>query len=82
MGQILYTLYGHEVRIIFYSKGPASAVNFSYEGDFFFSGGVDSVVMVWKSNVNMISYGNSVFIFRTRRFIQRRRKNEIEQKIY
>ena len=42
-GQILYTLYGHE--------GSASAVNFSNCGDFFASGGEDSIVMVWKSNL-------------------------------
>jgi centriolar protein POC1 len=43
MGQILYTLYGHE--------GPATSVAFSNCGDFFCSGGTDATLMVWKSNV-------------------------------
>jgi centriolar protein POC1 len=43
MGQILYTLYGHD--------GPATAVAFSQNGDFFCSGGVDAMLMIWKSNV-------------------------------
>lgn len=44
MGQILFTLYGHE--------GSASAVNFSPCGDYFASGGEDSIVMTWKSNLS------------------------------
>lgn len=43
-GHILYTLYGHE--------GASTAVNFSPCGDYFCSAGIDSVVMVWKSNLN------------------------------
>ena len=42
-GHILYTLYGHE--------GASTCVNFSPCGDFFCSAGVDTVVMVWKSNL-------------------------------
>lgn len=44
MGHILYTLYGHE--------GPSTAVNFSPNGDYFVTGGTDSVVLVWKSNLD------------------------------
>jgi WD40 repeat protein len=44
MGQILYTMYGHE--------GPAACVNFSQCGDFFASGGTDCTLMIWKSNVD------------------------------
>ena len=40
----MYTLYGHE--------GASTAVNFSPCGDYFCSSGIDSVVMVWKSNLN------------------------------
>jgi centriolar protein POC1 len=43
-GHILYTLYGHE--------GASTAANFSPCGDYFCSAGVDSIVMVWKSNLN------------------------------
>jgi hypothetical protein len=43
MGYILYTLYGHE--------GATTAVNFSPDGDYLCSGGADSVVMVWLSNL-------------------------------
>jgi WD40 repeat protein len=43
-GHILYTLYGHE--------GASTSVNFSPCGDYFCSAGIDSVVMVWKSNLN------------------------------
>ena len=42
-GHILYTLYGHE--------GASSAASFSPSGDYFATGGADSVVMVWKSNL-------------------------------
>ncbi len=44
MGTILYTLQGHE--------GSASAVGFSPCGDYFASGGEDSIVMTWKSNLS------------------------------
>lgn len=40
----MYTLYGHE--------GASTAVNFSPCGDYFTSAGIDSVVMVWKSNLS------------------------------
>jgi centriolar protein POC1 len=43
-GYILYTLYGHE--------GPSNTADFSPCGDYFCSSGNDSVVMVWKSNLN------------------------------
>jgi len=39
----LYTLYGHE--------GAATSNAFSPCGDYFTTGGSDSVVMVWKSNI-------------------------------
>jgi centriolar protein POC1 len=45
-GHILYSLYGHE--------GAATSCSFSPGGDFFTSSGADSVVMVWKSNLNEI----------------------------
>ena len=44
LGQIIYTLHGHE--------GPAIGCNFSNCGDFFATGGADSIVMVWQSNIN------------------------------
>jgi WD40 repeat protein len=43
-GTILYTLYGHE--------GETSSGSFSPAGDFFCTGGKDSVILVWKSNLN------------------------------
>ena len=42
-GHILYTLYGHE--------GSSTSTAFSPCGDYFTTGGSDSVVMVWKSNL-------------------------------
>lgn len=45
MGTILFTLYGHE--------GSASAVQFSPCGDYFATGGEDSIVMTWKSNLQI-----------------------------
>ena len=44
MGHILYTLYGHEIA--------SNDVAFSPCGDYFTTGGSDSVVMVWKSNLD------------------------------
>ena len=44
MGYVLYTLYGHE--------GATTAVNFSPDGDYMCTGGADSVVMVWLSNLD------------------------------
>eukprot|EP00356_Strombidium_inclinatum_P013428 CAMPEP_0170485544 /NCGR_PEP_ID=MMETSP0208-20121228/4798_1 /TAXON_ID=197538 /ORGANISM="Strombidium inclinatum, Strain S3" /LENGTH=96 /DNA_ID=CAMNT_0010759233 /DNA_START=672 /DNA_END=961 /DNA_ORIENTATION=+ len=44
MGHILYTLYGHE--------GASTSAAFSPCGDYFTTGGSDSVVMVWKSNLD------------------------------
>lgn len=43
LGQILYTLHGHE--------GPVMCSGFSSCGDYFASGGVDGIVMVWQSNI-------------------------------
>lgn len=40
----MYTLYGHE--------GASTSAAFSPCGDYFVTGGVDSVVMVWKSNLD------------------------------
>jgi centriolar protein POC1 len=46
-GQLLYTLYGHE--------GSTTAVTYSQQGDYFASGGVDNMVMVWRSNIDASS---------------------------
>jgi hypothetical protein len=43
MGQILYTVHGHQ--------GSIKSVAFSSEGDYFCSGGEDAILMVWKSNI-------------------------------
>lgn len=43
-GHILYTLYGHE--------GPSTSTGFSPAGDYFVTGGSDSVVMVWSSSLH------------------------------
>ena len=43
-GHILYTLIGHE--------GATSSGTFSPAGDFFCSGGRDSVILIWKSGLN------------------------------
>ena len=48
----MYTLHGHE--------GPTTAVNFSPEGDYFCSGGADSIVMVWKSNIGEAVYADEL----------------------
>jgi WD40 repeat protein len=40
-GHILFTLYGHE----------GASTSFSPCGDYFTTGGTDSVVMVWKTNL-------------------------------
>jgi centriolar protein POC1 len=45
-GCIMYTLYGHE--------GATTAANFSPTGDYFISGGADSVVLCWESNMNPV----------------------------
>ena len=45
-GHILYSLYGHE--------GSATTCSLSPGGDFFTTSGSDSVVLVWKSNLNEI----------------------------
>lgn len=44
MGSIMFTLYGHD--------GPATAVTFSSCGDYFATGGEDTLVNVWKSNLD------------------------------
>jgi centriolar protein POC1 len=41
-GKLAYTLFGHE--------GASTACTFSYHGDYFATGGSDSLVMLWKSN--------------------------------
>lgn len=41
----MYTLYGHE--------GASSAACFSTYGDFFATGGKDTVVQLWKSNFDV-----------------------------
>ncbi|CAF0724847.1 unnamed protein product [Didymodactylos carnosus] len=41
-GRLIYTLHGHQ--------GPAMAVAFSKQGDYFASGGQDQQVLVWKTN--------------------------------
>ena len=46
----MYTLYGHD--------GSTSAVGFSQCGDYFASGGEDSLVLIWKSN--LVDYDDSV----------------------
>lgn len=48
----MYTLHGHE--------GATTAVNFSPEGDYFCSGGADSIVMVWKSNIGEPVYADEI----------------------
>ena len=45
-GHILYTLMGHE--------GPTSSGNFSPGGDYFCTGGKDSVILIWKAGLNPI----------------------------
>ena len=40
----MYTLYGHE--------GPVTTASFSPFGDYFVTGGADSVVLAWESNMN------------------------------
>jgi len=49
-GHILYTLYGHD--------GPTSSGTFSPAGDFFCTGGKDSVILIWKSNMNPVQVEN------------------------
>jgi WD40 repeat protein len=46
MGSILYTLYGHE--------GATTSAAWSPLGDYFVTGGADSVVLCWQSNMNMV----------------------------
>eukprot|EP00727_Mastigamoeba_balamuthi_P010146 m51a1_g5754 putative poc1 centriolar protein homolog a (393) ;mRNA; f:1197626-1199312 len=41
-GHLFYTLHGHE--------GPVVHARFSPEGDYFASGGVDKMVMIWRTN--------------------------------
>jgi hypothetical protein len=49
-GRLIYTLHGH--------TGPTLAANFSQDGSFFASGGVDQLVMVWRSN--LLGLGSAV----------------------
>ena len=43
MGQIFYTMHGY--------RGKIKSVNFNNDGYYFFSGGEDSILMIWKSNI-------------------------------
>ncbi|XP_021096897.1 POC1 centriolar protein homolog A isoform X2 [Heterocephalus glaber] len=51
-GRLLYTLHGHQ--------GPAITVAFSRTGEYFASGGSDEQVMVWKSNFDVVDYGEVI----------------------
>ena len=42
-GRLLFTLQGH--------SGAVNAAAFSQDGNFIASGGIDKLVMVWKSNI-------------------------------
>ena len=42
-GRLLFTMEAH--------TGPVNAAQFSQDGHFFASGGIDQMVMVWKSNL-------------------------------
>jgi len=46
----MYTLYGHE--------GASTAASFSPMGDYFVTGGNDSVVLAWESNMNEVRQEN------------------------
>jgi centriolar protein POC1 len=46
-GHLFYTLHGHK-------DGPTNAAAFSIQGDYFATGGSDSLIMVWKSNFNAL----------------------------
>ena len=47
MGKLAYTLYGH--------NGQATAGKFSYQGDYFATGGSDNIILLW--NTNFINSG-------------------------
>ncbi|XP_034514299.1 POC1 centriolar protein homolog A isoform X5 [Ailuropoda melanoleuca] len=55
-GRLLYTLHGHQ--------GPATTVAFSRTGEYFASGGSDEQVMVWKSNFDVVDYGEVIKVHR------------------
>jgi WD40 repeat protein len=44
----MYTLYGHE--------NASTSASFSPMGDYFLTGGSDSVVLAWKSNMNPVRH--------------------------
>jgi centriolar protein POC1 len=44
MGQILYTLFGHE--------GASTTATFSPLGDFLLTGGNDHNIVIWNTNLN------------------------------
>jgi len=44
MGQILYTIFGHE--------GPTTSACFSSAGDFILTGGADANIVIWSSNLS------------------------------
>lgn len=52
MGNILFTLYGHEDAV--------TAINFSDCGDYFTTGGEDTLVNVWKSNLDSGNDGETL----------------------
>jgi WD40 repeat protein len=43
-GQILYSLYGHE--------GPTTGAEFSPFGDYLLTGGADTNIVIWSTNMN------------------------------
>ncbi|NXT83405.1 POC1B protein, partial [Zapornia atra] len=57
-GRLIYTLHGH--------KGPVLSVAFSKGGEKFASGGADTQVLLWKTNIDSIDY-KEVLKYNTRR---------------
>lgn len=54
-GEIMFTLTGHE--------GASTAVSFSKYGDYFATGGSDSLVILWKSNLELPANDNNQNIY-------------------
>ena len=52
-GKLAYTLFGHD--------GNSTSCTFSNHGDYFATGGSDSLVMLWKSNFLDSNKGNFIF---------------------
>ncbi len=42
LGKLAYTLYGH--------NGQATCCDFSYQGDYFATGGSDCMILLWNTN--------------------------------